>query len=156
MFNFSGSYFAFVSQPPNPVLSKTPLPHTLFTHSSLILLRVQNRPSECLPFSPNHFKAAVLQWFSFHLPYSNTVVYCPRYRVICQPPQPLQHSFFSIFSICPSLLTASCLPSWQCKQPPTIFQSCYLYDNIVVTRCFFSNFAPFPLLTACWHSVLYY
>lgn len=115
------SYFAFVSQTPKPVLSKTPLPPTLSTHSSLISLRVQNRPSECLPFSPNHFKAAVLQWFLFQLPYSNTVVHCPQYGVICHPPPPLQHPFFSIFSIRPSLLAASCLPSWQCKQPPTIF-----------------------------------
>lgn len=37
------------------------------------------------------------------------------------PPPPLQHPFFSIFSICQSLLATSCLPSWQRKQPPTIF-----------------------------------
>lgn len=93
---------AFPSPPPNLLLSKTPLPPTLSPHSCVISLCVQNRPSECLPFSPNHFKAAVLQWFSFQLPYSNTVARWPQYGVICHPPPPLQHPFFSIFSILPN------------------------------------------------------
>lgn len=36
------------------------------------------------------------------------------------------------------------------------FQSRYLYDNVVVTRFFSSYFAPLPLSTPCWHSVLYF
>lgn len=94
-------FLALLSPPPNLLLSKTPLPPTLSPRSCVISLCVQNRPSECLPFSPNHLKAAVLQWFSFQLPYSNTVVRCPQYGVICHPPPPLQQPFFSIFSILP-------------------------------------------------------
>lgn len=53
-------------------LSKPYLPPTCSNLFSVISLLFQNSPSECLPFSPNHFKPAVQQWFSFQLSYSNT------------------------------------------------------------------------------------
>lgn len=68
----SVSNLAFFILPRHLLLSTTPLPPTLSTHFSVISVHVQNRPAECLAFSPNHFKAAVLQQFSFQLPYSNT------------------------------------------------------------------------------------
>lgn len=64
-------HFLFIF-PRHLLLSKTPLPPTLSTDFSVISLLVRDSPSECLPFSPNHFKTAVLQCFSFYLPYSNT------------------------------------------------------------------------------------
>lgn len=142
------SYFAFVSQPPNPVLSKTPLHPTLSTHSSLILLRVQNRPSECLPFSPNHFKAAVLQWFSFLLPYSNTVAHCPQYGVICHPPPALQHLFHSLIFIPCLLFTLLAMQTATYR-----FFSPAICTITLLQLDFTSYFAPLPP-TPWWHSVL--